>query len=317
MWMSAEDARSDFILAAAATVFGQLVVGLLQRLPIYPSRLFSSALLDGLLTIMWVFVLTALVPILLVRYRDQDARGYGLDGERSAWVQGLVVAVPIVVVGYLRGLPVLGPIRAVAGRVGGLLVGNPVILDGTTGPTMTERFLLLGLVVVATLSAAVLYGFLITRAREAFRPREITVIEGLRTFGIGAAGAALVLGLLAVLGGRIGMLAMLLNVGGLAVTVLIADRLVAPTDTTSRWALVAPAIVAAIIHLLAAGGLFRGDLLSGLFLGAMAAGIVFVVAALIETRRYAWAAVPLVIAAGVYPTCMTLPGAFVGLLGPC
>ena len=47
-----------------------------------------------------------------------------------------------------------------------------------------------------------------------------------------------------------------------------------------------------------------------LFHGAMSGGLVIALAAMIETRRYAWAIVPVAVATSLYPTCLGLPAAF-------
>lgn len=313
MWMNSEEARSDFVLAAAAALLGSLAVSLLEVLPFYPG---VGTLLGSLLYLVWIFVLTALVPILLVRYRDQDIRGYGLEGERSAWLPGLLVALPVILVGYLRGLPNRGVVRAALGRFDRSLVGSPVVGEDAGAFAGVDVILNILFVAVLAVSGLVFYGFLVTRARDGFKQTDLPIVEGLRTFGIGAAGAGLLLGLLVVLAGSTRFVAVALNVGGLVVAVLLADRLVAQNATTTRATLLAPAVVALIAQVLAFGGLFRGDILLGLFHGVLSAGLVIVFAALVETRRYAWGAVPIAIAAAIYPTCLSLPVAFNATLMP-
>lgn len=309
MWMSPEDARSDFILAAAATLFGPLLVGLLLNLPFYP-----SGLLGGLLGLVWIFVATALVPILLVRYRDQGLEGYGLGGSREAWASGLAIAAPIVLVGWLRGWLglQLGPAWALLGRVAND-VGNPVI---GASRSIVDILLAVAFVVVLLVSGIVLIGFLVSRARDGFRRNELPIVEGLRTYGMGAAAVGLLLGLLASIGRGVSAPVVLMNVVGLAAVILLADRLVTPGEMTSRATLLAPAIVVVVVQIMSFGGLFRGDLLLGLFHGAMSGALAIVLAALLETRRYAWAMLPVAVAATLYPTCLSLPTAFnAGLIG--
>jgi hypothetical protein len=307
MFMSSEDARSDFILAGAAMLFGGIAVALLMALPIYP----SGGLLGQLLAIGWVFVLTALVPILLVRYRKQGLEGYGLQGERSALLRGVLVAVPIVAAGILHTWPVSG-VGALFGRLrSAALFDSPTVAQPASGPSVvTDLFLALLLVGVVAIGATVFYGFMTTRARDGFRRHDITVTEGLRTYGMGAAVAGLVLGLLQALASSMSIVTPLIMVVALVVTLLLADRLVPANAQTSRSTLLAPAIVGVVAQVLAAGGLFRGDLLYGLFTGVLAAGLVIVVAALIESRTAAWAVVPVIVGMALYPSCIALPVAF-------
>lgn len=304
MWMTPEDARSDFILAAAATLFGPLLVALVAGLPFYPGGTVGT-----LLGIMWVFVITALTPMLLVRYRDQGVEGYGLVDDPGAWRRGLVIALPIVVVGWLRGWFGLG-LGAVPALGGKLAIGAAASPTISSGRGVVDLVLDLVFLAVVMVSGLMLAGFLVTRARDGFRRTEVPVVEGLRTFGMGAAAAGLLLGLLASFTPEIRLTVVLTNILALVLVVLLADRIVASNDTTSRATLLAPAVVAVVAQIMAFGGLFRGDLLLALFHGAISAGLVIVLAALIETRRYAWAVVPVAVASALYPTCLSLPVAF-------
>jgi hypothetical protein len=308
MWMSPEDARSDFILAGATVLFAPWVIGLVARVPFYP-----SGFLGSLLLLVWILVATALVPVLLMRYRDQDlATGIGLAGDRSALSQGLAVAAPIVLVGWVQGWLGwgLGPVRSLLGRLG-VVGASPVVGEGQSTLDLLLNALLVAVLFYAGL---VLVGFLTTRARDAFARTELPLVEGLRTFGMGAAAAALLLGLLASIGPEVTVLGAALSAVALAAVVLLTDRLVATSDQTSRATLLAPAIMAVIVQVMASGGplggLVSGNLLLGLFHGALSGGLVVALAALIETRRYAWAVVPVAVAASLYPTCMGLPTAF-------
>lgn len=296
MWMHPEDARSDFILAAAATLLGGFVVRLLTTLPLYP----RSVLLAGLLDLVWIVALTALVPWLLARYRDHGPGAFALDRPRGAWVRGLVVAAPVVVVGIVLLLPAGGIVTAALGRLGGAPLGPTVALAQGLD-ALGLAFAALRVVVLA-LGALLLYTFLVTRARDAFRRTELSVTEALRTFGMGAAGVALLLALLRAI--TLDPVSQLTPVVGLAAMVLLTDRQVPLGATTSRATVLAPAIVTALAHLLGAGS-FRGDILLGLYGGALGAGIAVVVAALVESDRGGWAVAPLALVTALYPTCLS------------
>lgn len=291
MYISPEDARSDVILAGATTLVGGFAVQLVTRLPVYPQRGVLPLLLDA----GWSFALTGLVPLLLARYRGHGAAAFGLDRGRTGWRSGLGVALPVAVLGALFMLDRGGSALSVfLGRLGGPIgAGN------------------LGFVAVAvaqlaafTVGALLLTTFLTVRGRDAFRTSEVSQTELLRTFGMGAALAGLAIGLLRSLGAA-QLVPTLLPVLALAAMVLIADRLVTHGAVAPRTAVLTPVVVTVVLHVFAAGGLFRGDLVTGLYAGALAAGTVAVVAVLIETRWRAWAVVPLMVALHWWPTCLS------------
>ena len=301
MYLSPEDSRSDVILAGATTLFGGFAVGILASLPIYP----SSGLLPLLLGIVWVFVLTGLVPLLLARYRGDRIAAFGLDTPRAAWTAGIVLTVPIVALGVLRQLVVSGtPMGALLGRIGGASLSSPVIGNGGDGTFGIATFLQAAIFVVTALGALLLVTFLTVRGREAFRSPDVSLTELIRTFGMGAAGVALALGVLRAIG-QARLVPVLLHVGTLAVLVLLADRLVPAGTTTRRTAVLTPVVFMVVSHVFAYGGLFRGDLVSGLYTGALAAGTATVMAVMLETRSRAWAIVPLAIALHWWPSCLS------------
>lgn len=293
MYISPEDARSDVILAAATTVFGGLLVRVLTGLPLYPRSGIVVALLDA----GWVFVLTGLVPLLLARYRGDGIAAFGLDRSRSAWRSGLLVALPIAVVGVLTTLTVTqAPYLALLGRFGRV----------ASGPGIGVGVLLVEVASLVALSVGslLLVGFLTTRGRDAFRSTEVSLTELVRTFGMGAAVVALAAGTFRLIGGA-SLLGVLLPVMGLAVVVLLADRLVASAMRTARTAVVTPVVVVAAVHVFAAGGLLRGGLFSGMYAAALGAGVATVMAVLLESRWRAWAVVPIAVAAHWWPGCLS------------
>jgi hypothetical protein len=300
MWMSTEDARSDVILAAATAVFGVAVVAFLQQLPFYPDR----GLLGALVSLFWLFALTGLVPYLLTRYRKLGAESYGFDTGREGLRSGLLLAVPVVIAGVLRGLPSQGPVRAALGRFSSFLPGDPTVggSSASAAGVVLEGLLDVALVAVLVAGTILLYPFLTVRGRDAFRGDDASVTELVRTAGIIAAAGALVFGLLRSIASDLSAVGVLVNVLALLALVLLGDRLVPARVTTARPAILTPVIVAFLAHLLPA---LRGDLLFGLYAGTLAAGIVAVIAAVIEGRAFAWAVIPPVVAMAVYPTCLT------------
>lgn len=282
MWTDPEEARSDFILAAAATLFGPLLVAFLQNV----ARPLFLGTVGNLVQLALFFAYTGLVPLLLARYRDQGVEAFGLDEGREGVVPGLLVAVPIVVVAIGLQLALSGDVTAaVLGTLAGMLVGPVAFL-------MT----ILRAVVVAA-AVVLLYTFLATKARNAFARNEVPQVEMLRTFGIAAAGAGFLAGLLLLVRGG-SVLRVLVEALTLAAVVLVADRFITQAGRTTRATVLAPAIVALVVKL----RLFGGDFLPSLRGALLGAGLVIVVVVLLETRRYAWAVLPVLIATVLWPT---------------
>lgn len=296
MYLSLEDARSDVILAAAATVFGGLLLELLLSAPGIPTR---GTAAQVLLLLGW-FALSGLAPLLLARYRQDTHAAFAL-GRDVRIGPALLLAVPLAAVGVGRALLVDGsPTVAVLGRVGRVVTGSPVV--GEAALDLVGIILTVLQVAVLTVGSLLLVSFLTTRGAAAFRDDERSATELLRTFGLGAAGVALVAGVSLALTG-VSLVPVLLNVAVLAVLVLVADRLTPAGVAITRPAVLTPAIVIAVAHLLAAGGLFRGGLFPGLYTGGLAAGTTVVIAVTVVHRRRMLAALPLVVAAHWWPLC--------------
>jgi hypothetical protein len=280
MWSDPEESRSDFILAAAVAIFGPLVAMLVLQ---WVGGFLGA--LTALIVAVLPFVFYGLAPLLLARYRDEGPRAFGLDAGREGLSSGLVVAAPLIALGVTLGLLGPGGAAGALGRLGGF------------GGDLLQTLAGFVFVIAGFAGAVLLYTFLTAKAREGFGRTEVSQVEVLRTFGVGAAGIALVLGLIVSIGPRLSIVNAVLGPLVLAAVVLLADRLVEPGRTTSRATVLAPALVALIVRV----HLF-GDLLGTLRDGLLAAGLVVVVAVLVETRRHAWAAIPVVAAAVIWPT---------------
>lgn len=292
MWISSEDARSDFILAAAAVFLGVQVVSLVARLPIYP--------LNGpvylVLSVVWLALLACGAPLWLARHRRDVPGAFGLE-QPGGLVPGLVLALPLLV-GHVVEIMLSGNVGAVLLS----LLGRFTITSPTMGDFRFtfETLVLMVSVLVLALGAWLTGSFLAVRARGAFRSPDMDLTELLRTFGMGGVGASLVLGLLLAVrdGGQFGDALMLS--GALLAVVLLADQYVPARVTTTRASLVAPGVTVLVLWVIAFGGPFRGDLLLGLYSGVSAAVLVMVAAAMIETRRGLAAAI-LLAASAIYP----------------
>jgi len=272
-----DEARSDVALAAATLVFGPLLLGSLRG---------GSGTLGVLTDVAVVLLLTAVVPLLLIRSRaSSGGRGpvelLALDGPPSGSAAGLGLAVPIALAGAVA-MSTAG--STPAGALLGRLSGAP-----------------LQIVQVAALSAGTLVFvvFLCMRGMEAFpRSPEWALRRLLRTFGMSAAALALVTGLLRVPAGA-NPVRVLVNAGALAVVVLIADRFLGPRRVVPRLALLLPAGLALYLHVTAFG------LAVGLQAGALAAGMTVVLGTVALSVRGAWPLVPMVVAIHLWPTCLS------------
>jgi hypothetical protein len=298
MYLSPEDARSDVILTGAATVFGGVLLGLLLSAPGIP----RSGVGREIIALIASFALSGLAPLLLARYRDDVPGAFGVRAGRGVPVgPSLLLAAPVIVFGVIRGL-LLGRTAgaAVLGRAGS---GSPVV--GPSNLDVGRLFLDLAGVLVLTAGAWLLVGFLVVRGRDAFRDDERSSTELLRTFGAGAVAVALVLGGLRSLVAGGGFVPLLIDILALIAVILVADRLVPAEATITRPAVLTPVVVVLIAHVLAAGGVFRGDLLLGLTTGALGAATVLVFAVVADHLRTSAVVLPLLLAIHWWPTCLS------------
>lgn len=309
MWLSPDDARSDFILAASALVFGTLVVEFITRIPFYP-----SGELAGWLLPVWVVLLMVVPARFLVRHREQGLDGHGLVGDRAGVGDGILLVAPLLAAGYVRGFSGGSVVGALLGRLRSMASVGPSIAD----LDLLTLVLAMAILGTAGVGSMYLFGLLVVRARDGFRATDMPLLEALRTYGLGAVAIGTLLGLLLSLAGSgPPTWAVLVDGGAMVAVILLTDRLVATNDRTTRATMLGPAIVAVVAWIFAVGGgLFSSNLAVSLYRGAMAASVAIVLAVLLETRRSAWLAVPLVAATVWAPTCAVLPvGPFIGL--PC
>lgn len=287
MWTNTEEARSDFILAAAVAVFGPLILRLLNPLLNRLSLSVFSILLNGAL----VFAVTGLTPVLLARYRDEDTAAFGLDTQPGPGIlPGILAGVPILLVALYATLRGGGDL--LSGLLGTLTAfsGSPV---GIVATVLARAAGFAGLVL--------LYTFLAVKARHGFARTELNQVEALRTFGIATAGVALLVGLLAAATPDVSLLRAVVDVLALVIMVLVADRFVTTTATTSRATVLAPALVAVLLAVNIFGG-GAESLLASVRTGLLAGGFILVTTMFVESRRYAWAVIPMFAFVTVYRT---------------
>jgi hypothetical protein len=302
VYLAPDDAKSDVILAGAVVVFGGAARAFVSSLGFYPRQGIAAIALE----LVWIVALTALVPVLLARYRGDGLEAFGFGGGRvggggvgggvdggGAAFAGVLVALPVAIVGVAITAMVLGsPSRALLGQLG-----------APTTDALSAVVRLVG-VLALSLGTLVVVGFLSVRGREGYpRSPEQSLTQLVRTIGIGAAGIALVLGLARSIGPGSPLVALLSALAGAAV-VLLTDRLIPSGVTVPRSSVLTPVVVVVIANVVAAGGLFRGDLVSGLYLAGLGATTAVAIAALAQTRRGTWTAAPLVVAIHWWPTCL-------------
>ncbi len=288
MYISPDDAKSDVILAAATLLFGGLARTIVAQLPLYPRQGVLALAFD----LVWLVLLTAAVPWWLSRYRGDGLAAFGLDGDRGALGGGVLLATPIIVASVIATFVMgFGITTGLLGDLGRVLVfgeGQVVLLAAAS----------LGRFVLLTAGATLVISFLAVRSREAFpRSPDTSLTELLRTFGMGAAGIALVIGLLRSISPTFGILSVLIQVPAVVAVLLLADRRIPSRVAVPRATIVAPAIVVLVVHIFAFGGFFRGDLAAGLYAGSLGAAVAIAISALVQLRGVAWAIVPLLAAA--------------------
>jgi hypothetical protein len=274
MWSDPDEARSDFVLAAAAAIFGGYLVGPLDAVV-------PAGVVHDVLVIVAVFATTGLVPLLLARHRREGVAAFGLNAPVQRVVPGLLLALPVIAVVVLQ---VFVASRALASALGGT---NPDI------PVRSVGLLDVVGIVVYAVGFALLFLFLTVKARDGFRPVEMKLLAALRTFGMGAAAAFLVCGALLAVTGRVSLAHAALLALALALTIAGADRMVDQRTTTPRVAVLAPAIVSLVITM---RPLRLASLIPLLYVALVQATIVLVAAVLAQTRTSAWAGFGLLLA---------------------
>ncbi len=292
MWLSQDDARSDFVLAVAAVVLGRYAVSVLAQIPGYP----LTGVAGNSLRLVWVILLTGTAPYLLARYRNHVPSAFGLGGDATgSLLVGVVVAAPLIIVHILEHVfeGDFGTLlRSLLGRYA---VGSPTVGDPGLD---ADRLFEYAIITVAAVGTWLFMSFLAVRARDAFRSPDMELTEAVRTFGIAGVGASLVFGVLNGLRGLPFGNVLLISVALFAMVMLV-DQYVPPRVTTTRATILGPAIAVVVLYVLAAGGLFGGDLLLGLWTGSAAGVLMICVSALVEVKK-GGAALVLAIAIAIY-----------------
>jgi hypothetical protein len=288
MYTTTEDARSDLFLSGAVYVIGPAVVQILRDL----LRLDAVPGMTVALGLLLPFMTTALVPILLMRYRGESLGQYGYGaGLPPIFGVGLLLASPIVVASVLGALVAGDPLS-------GLGVGEIIRTGGSFGAV-------LGFIIrlISWLGLGFLAVYATVKARDAFRSDYRTVRDETLWLGrilAAVAAVAVSIALLLMLPGQqggLGLVTLLLLPLGVAGSVALLLRWLPGPSATSRATMLTPVV------LLALGPFqfsFSGTAIAlAVWFAAMYAGIGLVIGALQESRRSALACLGLTLAIAV------------------
>lgn len=284
--LSSEDAQTDVILAAATVIFGVNLRAFITSFAWYPQAATQRRFLD----LLWVMAVTAVVPLLLARYRKDKRAAFGVRGAGIFLEPMLLIpAVGVVAVTFLLLPGILTTPQAVFGRA-------------TTVVGLLET-LALGL------GAFLLITFLSVRANVAYpRSPQMPLKQLVRTTLVIAIAVTLVFGLLRALGprptGTTAVFALIYTVT-LLLLLWLTDRAIPFGATVSRATMLAPVLVVVAAHLFSTGGLFRGDLLTGGYLAAIATGPTLLLACRSHLPRGSVAVLPFMLAIHLWPTCLS------------
>lgn len=271
--MSREDARSDLLLSAAVFVFGPVALQLL--LGIFGLRLGRTG--TQVLVIVLALLSTVLVPLLLMKYRNEaPARVLGLGpGDRSVPV-GLLAAVPLLLAGLIEVV-----IQTAAGSA--MIASHPVValVAGNPLAVVVQLVAWVGVVTLAlyaTVKARDAFGGLPTRIEDAaWRIGRILAI---------AAAVTTVLGVATVLlGDATPLAAVEVVVWPLAVAAMIWIVLgrTPGTGTTSMATLITPTVLCGLGNFVLT--LSPADIVTMLHVTALSAGVGLGVGILAERTR--------------------------------
>ncbi|MDX1511336.1 MAG: hypothetical protein R3249_08315 [Nitriliruptorales bacterium] len=305
MYLSTDVARSDFILAAAFLVLGPLAL-FVVAIPVETVTGLAITSNDWVALALIVLV-TVGFPRWLTLKRGDGLAGFALDGAPSAIGPGAILAVPLLVAWFVTQWQPLGPSAGVGlvdvllGRLSGALVPNPTVGAAFT-VDVGERLFRAAQTVVVFVGSVALWSFLVGRASRGFHSPERSTTQALRTYGIGAAGAAFVIGTMWSLAAGRRPVVVLANVLALVAIILLTDRMIGVGPLTTRATFIGPIIVLVYLQVQQGGA----DLGFNLYAAALSAGHLVVFATLIEARRKAWAALPMLAAASWIPGCSSL-----------
>lgn len=295
MILDSDDAKSDIVLAGAAAVFGGTARVFVSQWPGYPHSGVAALAVE----LGWLIAVTALVPVLLSRHRGDRWAAFGLTRPMTGLHTGWLVAAPIGAAAAVMGL--IGPASSVGagawwwGRMAGAVM---------SGADVIARIAITTQLIVLVVGATLLVMFLATRGASLERSPTWSPVRILRTVAVPATVAAAIAGLARVIFGW-PLLPVLVQIGALTAVLIIVERRVRVGSPVRRATVLAPVLVVAALHVFAAGGLLRGNLLAAIHSGGLAVGITVAVVLLARSRGRTWAVLPIMVAVHWWPLCLS------------
>lgn len=319
MAIDSDDARTDMILAGAAAAFGGTLRNLATQVPGYPRAGLAAVVVE----LAWLIAVTALVPLLLARYRGDNLTPFGFHRPIQGLPAGFVLALPVVALAAVVGIterPRLPATSLLVAPSGGWTAGQPGWWWGRLAPLassnpdpVTVVAVIMQLVVLVA-GTSVLIAFVAERGSHLSRSPHWSPVRLVRTVGMGALAAATLGGLVRIAMGR-SLVVVVAHLITVTIMLAIVDRQVRVAPPMRRTEVLAPVIVVTALHVLAAGGLFRANFLATIHAAGLAGAVT--VAAIVITRagRQRWAIVPVMLAVYWWPLCLS-PLAL-GVTGRC
>lgn len=268
MYTDPEEARSDLFLVGAVYLFGPLLLRLTDRLV-------GVEFVGSVYRVIVPLLTTALVPLLLIRYRKEPASAYGVRGDRgSAGRLGLLLGSPVAAAATISSLVAGGsPVDVLAGARGGDVSIVALLENVTTW---------VGLVILAVYATV--------KSRDAFRSDLQSVRAGVTEVGrvLAIAGGVAAVLLFATRFRELGVL--LLPAGFAAAGYLLLRGLSGPS-TATRMTFVAPVVLLALGPLNPLAVLFDpAAFVVGVWAAALVGATALLVAGMLESRRTSYGA---------------------------
>lgn len=286
MYTSPDVARSDLFLAGGVFLFGPVLLDLFFGLvPVLRIPIVGTVLL-----LAWPLSTTVLVPYLLLRYRGESLRDYGLGS----------LNLPDLGYGLLAAAPIGAAALVAAAVEGGSLSGAAPVLRWAD----PQGWIFVTVRILSWVGVSLFAVYATVKARDAFSSEYGTVRDQAERIGRILGIVALVAtALMLVLAFELRSVLLPL---GVAAAVAIPLRAVTGPSATSRATMLAPVLVFGLASF-SFGLLFSGQaLVPGVWMAAMCAGVGLLVGLLRENGRSAFTAVGVALMVAGFSTLQLL-----------